>query len=116
MARRSKGIEHWRRVIAEDEASDKTQSAFVAERRISKKTFGKWWRLLPSAPRGPGGRPIKPLKLVEVEVVREAAPVVAIFELALPGGCPLKFGAGADPDYIADLAVAFARRARFWAA
>ncbi len=111
MARRTKGIGHWRRVIAEYEASGKTQSAFVAERGIPKTTFGKWWRLLRSAPRGPGGRPIQPLKLVEVEVVPEAAPAVTVFELGLPGGCPLKFETGADPDYVVELAVAFARRA-----
>ena len=112
MALRSQRRDYWQRLVDEFEANGMTQAAFLAERGLSKSTFGKWWRRLRSAPRGPGGRPTAPLRLVEIEVAAEATPTPALFELVLPGGFPLRFDAGGGPDYVAGLAVAFSRTVR----
>jgi hypothetical protein len=102
--------DHWRRVIAEFEASGMTQRAFIKERRLSRSTFQKWlgkYRTVGSRP-GVAGE----LRLLEIQVVDDVVATDVELEVMLAGGHSLWFPAGTDPSYVAALAVAFERSRR----
>ena len=105
-------LAHKKAKVAECEATGAKLREFAATNQIAYSTFCRWWRKYRSAPRRALGRQRHrdELRLVEVHVVDEACspppPQSQALELKLPGGHPLRFHVGADPDYIAALIAA----------
>ena len=94
--------EHWRRVVAEFEASGLSQRAFWESRGLSRSTFQKWVRRFRCG-QPAGGQ----LQVLEVQVVDDAPQAGGELEVMLAGAHSLWFPVGTDPRYVAALAVAF---------
>lgn len=100
--------------VAQCEATGVTLREFATTNKIAYSTFCRWWRKYRTAPRRARGRGRTrhkdELVLVEVQVVDDAGPPPMPqpqrLELELPGGHPLRFDVGMDPNYIAALIAA----------
>lgn len=101
--------------VAQCEATGVTLREFATTNKIAYSTFCRWWRKYRSVPRRAWGRRNRSdeMRLVEVHVVDEIAasppPHKHALEVELPGGHPLRFEVGVDPNYVAALIAATRR-------
>lgn len=103
---RRPGPEEWRQLIAEFETSGLTQKEFAAEKDVSLSTMQYWLykRAKLDSNFDVKARP----QFLPVEVVASAAPLArpGTIEVALRSGLTVRFAAGVDTRYLAELLAA----------
>lgn len=106
MAFTGRGREFWERAIREFERSSGTQEAFARSLGVSSAALRHWRKKLgrPSTGRSRGGAAVR---LMPVTVTSRSAPeMIEVSAEALV----VRFGAGTDPGYIAQLVAALRER------
>jgi hypothetical protein len=100
--------EEWLQLVSEFQSSELTQKEFVAKHDVSLSTFQYW--LYKKSKRAVVGLVNSSPKFLPIEVVASAAPKargpLTLIEIALPRGLVLRFPAGIDVRYIAELCAA----------
>lgn len=94
--------DEWKQLVAEYRASPLTQRAFALEQDVSLSTFRDWlYRRARSAsvPRA-SGPAFVPLEVYAAPVLPSSS---AMLEAVLPGGLVVRFAAGTDVGYLADV-------------
>jgi hypothetical protein len=100
--------EEWLQLVSEFQSSGLSQKEFVAKHDVSLSTFQYW--LYKKSKRASVMLANSSPKFLPIEVVASPAPKarvpLALLEVALAGGIVLRFPAGTDAKYVAELCAA----------